>query len=334
MHWHSEFEINFVREGFAEFNCGDEKFVSSAGDIIVIQPNVMHSVYPCPDAHQVYDTLVFSHEIFGRSETDRYINECIKPLMNGSMRIPMHITAAHHYYHELEMMMENIFACAKGDAPQLDMLMRSELLRFFWLLETESEVDADFHEPSEVIRPALEYISIHFPGEHHDTPACGGGASERKLLYEPVSEICGIQRHRIHFPLPHQPGVQASDQHKRERPGNCFRLRIPEYLQLQPAVPQSRRMFTHGVPPEDEKCRIKSTVSKKAYHIHWYAFCMVYCVESLLQSVTLPEKSAYSTDRYQSPPAPQMLSAILPLLLGVSRISLLPFFSRICTNPA
>ena len=44
MHWHSEFEINFVREGFAEFNCGDEKFVSSAGDIIVIQPNVMHSV--------------------------------------------------------------------------------------------------------------------------------------------------------------------------------------------------------------------------------------------------------------------------------------------------
>ena len=162
MHWHSEFEINFVREGFAEFNCGDEKFVSSAGDIIVIQPNVMHSVYPCPDAHQVYDTLVFSHEIFGRSETDRYINECIKPLMNGSMRIPMHITAAHHYYHELEMMMENIFACAKGDAPQLDMLMRSELLRFFWLLETESEVDADFHEPSEVIRPALEYISIHF----------------------------------------------------------------------------------------------------------------------------------------------------------------------------
>lgn len=94
MHWHSEFEINFVREGFAEFNCGDEKFVSSAGDIIVIQPNVMHSVYPCPDAHQVYDTLVFSHEIFGRSETDRYINECIKPLMNGSMRIPMHITGS------------------------------------------------------------------------------------------------------------------------------------------------------------------------------------------------------------------------------------------------
>ena len=45
MHWHSEFEINFVREGFAEFNCGDEKFVSSAGDIIVIQPSGMRDCF-------------------------------------------------------------------------------------------------------------------------------------------------------------------------------------------------------------------------------------------------------------------------------------------------
>ena len=31
MHWHSEFEINFVREGFAEFNCGDEKCLFGRG---------------------------------------------------------------------------------------------------------------------------------------------------------------------------------------------------------------------------------------------------------------------------------------------------------------
>lgn len=56
MHWHSEFEINFIREGSAEFICGDEKFTS-----------------------------------------------------------------------------------AKSDTPQLDMLMRSELIKLFWLLETEAK---------------------------------------------------------------------------------------------------------------------------------------------------------------------------------------------------
>ena len=161
MHWHSEFEINFIREGAAEFICGEEKFTSAAGDIIVTQPNVMHSIYPCVGVRQVYDTLVFSPEVFGGSDSDRFINECIKPLVNGSMRVQVHLTASHPYYLELEKIIENIFACAKGDTPQLDMLMRSELLRFFWILETEAELDPDFCESGETIRPALEYIAAH-----------------------------------------------------------------------------------------------------------------------------------------------------------------------------
>ncbi|MGN0621805.1 MAG: AraC family transcriptional regulator [Porcipelethomonas sp.] len=162
MHWHSEFEINFIREGTAEFICGEEKFTSAAGDIIITLPNVMHSIYPCAGSRQIYDTLVFSHEIFGGQDSDRFIGECIRPLINGSMRVQIHITPEHHYYSELETVMENIFACAKGNTPQLDMLMRSELLRFFWLLETEAETDEDLCESGEMIRPALEYISAHF----------------------------------------------------------------------------------------------------------------------------------------------------------------------------
>lgn len=162
MHWHSEFEINYVREGSAEFICGEEKFTSSKGDIIITQPNVMHSIYPCADTSQVYDTLVFSKDIFGSSERDRYVSQCIRPLENGSMRIPMHITPAHHYYSELEMITENIFSCAKGDSPQLDMLMRSELIKLFWLLETEAETDTELCRSDMIIRPALEYIAEHY----------------------------------------------------------------------------------------------------------------------------------------------------------------------------
>lgn len=162
MHWHSEFEINYVWEGVSEFTCGEEKFISSAGDVILVQPNVMHSVYPCEGKNQVYDTLVFSAEIFGGTESDRYIQECIKPLISGSMRLKTHITPAHPYYGVLKTSIENVFSCAKGDTPALDMLMRSELFRFFWILELEAEIDPDFSEPGEVIRPALEYIATHY----------------------------------------------------------------------------------------------------------------------------------------------------------------------------
>ncbi|MGN0636984.1 MAG: helix-turn-helix domain-containing protein [Huintestinicola sp.] len=162
MHWHSEFEINFIREGSAEFICGEEKFTSACGDIIITQPNVLHSIYPCANARQVYDTLVFSHEIFGGTDSDRYICECIRPLINGSMRVPTHITPKHHYYRELAMAAENIFSCAKGDAPRLDMLMRSEIIKLFWLLESEAETVSLSCSSDSMIRPALEYIGEHF----------------------------------------------------------------------------------------------------------------------------------------------------------------------------
>lgn len=160
MHWHSEFELNYIREGSAEFICGEEKFNSSKGDIVITQPNILHSIYPHENTRQVYDTLVFSSELFGGSEQDRYFSECIRPLINGSMRLPVRITSGHHYYAELSLLAENIFSCARGDYPQLDMLLRSEIMRFFWLIETEAKA-ADVHTDS-VIRPALEYIAEHY----------------------------------------------------------------------------------------------------------------------------------------------------------------------------
>ena len=162
MHWHSEFELSFVREGSAQFICGEEKFTSQAGDIIITLPNVLHSIYPCPHITQVYDTIVFSSDIFGSSDSDRYVTECIKPLINGSMRIQTHITPEHHYYSELEKITGNIFSCAVGDTPSLDMLLRSELIRLFWLLETEAESDPDYSESGSIIRPALEYIAKNY----------------------------------------------------------------------------------------------------------------------------------------------------------------------------
>lgn len=160
MHWHSEFELSYIREGSAECICGDEKFTSEKGDIIITQPNVMHSIYPRENERQVYDTLVFSSEIFGASERDRYFCECIRPIISGSMRLTAHVTPSHHYYAELSCAAENVFSCAMGNTPQLDMLMRSEILRLFWLLETEAEPAAP--NTDSVIRPALEYIAEHF----------------------------------------------------------------------------------------------------------------------------------------------------------------------------
>lgn len=162
MHWHDEFEINYIIDGCADFICGDERFVSRSGDIIVTQPGVIHSIYPHENSKQTYVTLVFSAELFGTNETDRFYQNCVLPLINGTLRVKSHITPDHCYYSELHKIIQNAFSCAKGDTARLDMLMRSELLRFFWLLETDAESGAAHVFENSSVKNALSYIHEHF----------------------------------------------------------------------------------------------------------------------------------------------------------------------------
>lgn len=165
LHWHSEFEINFIISGCAEFICGDKKFISSEGDIIFVPPNMLHAVYPHEDHRQRYDTVVFSPEMLGLSENDRCAAECLRPVANGRAEINTRITREHIYYSELKTTVQNIFSCARGNTPQLDMLMKSELLRLFWLLGESGDIfyAADNTvSRSEMIRPAIEYMNENF----------------------------------------------------------------------------------------------------------------------------------------------------------------------------
>lgn len=165
LHWHSEFEINLINYGCAEFICGDSKFVSSEGDIIILPPNMLHAIYPHNNFKQLYDTIVFSTEMLGISGNDRCAAECIKPLVSSAAKINVRITREHIYYDELKIAAENIFSCANGNTPHLDMLMKSELLRFFWLLMESGDICRTYEKKvskSEIICPAIEYINENF----------------------------------------------------------------------------------------------------------------------------------------------------------------------------
>lgn len=87
MHWHSEFELNYILEGSAEFLCGQERFFSQKGDIILTLPNVLHAIYPRETTRQVYDTLVFRPELFGISPAERSYQSCIQPLLDRKAHV-------------------------------------------------------------------------------------------------------------------------------------------------------------------------------------------------------------------------------------------------------
>ena len=165
MHWHSEFEINCILYGKGEFICGDHKFITSEGDILLLPPNMLHAAYPYENNDLVYDALVFHPVMLGANSNDRCTTECIRPVMNGTIKINLPIRSTLNNYSELKSTVERIFSYAHGNRSQLDLLLKSELLRLFWLIENDEKnicrTDADISY-SEIVRPALEFMMKNF----------------------------------------------------------------------------------------------------------------------------------------------------------------------------
>ena len=165
MHWHSEFEINCILRGKGEFFCGDDKIIAGEGDLLILPPNMLHAAYPYQNCDLVYEAFVFNPVMLGISSNDRCTTECIRPIINGNIRINPHLHSNTKNYPHLKASVDQIFACAHGNLPQLDLLLKSELMKLFWLLENDEEImyrKDDGISYSEIIRPALEFMMRNY----------------------------------------------------------------------------------------------------------------------------------------------------------------------------
>lgn len=163
LHWHDEFEINYILHGQGEFIFGEERFKAKDGDIVIATPGLLHAIFNCEKTEVRYETIVFKSDMLGTESQDRSSSTYIHPIVNGTYGISPHITPDTPYYEELHSCVITIVDCAKSNKPMTDLLMKSALLRLFYLLWDSGCVTARDNKSKlgEVLRPVLKYIKEH-----------------------------------------------------------------------------------------------------------------------------------------------------------------------------
>lgn len=165
MHWHGEFELNYILNGKGEFICGNKKFTAGKGDLLILPPNMLHAAYPYRNGSLVYHALVFHPNMLGVNSNDRCTTECIRPIMNNRFEINNPIRPDSDSYPQLRASVEQIFSCVISGEPRQDLLLKSELLRLFWLLEKDDTLICKMQQKTDcgdIIRPALCYMAENF----------------------------------------------------------------------------------------------------------------------------------------------------------------------------
>lgn len=198
IHCHKEFEINHILSGEGEFTVGDQKFAARAGDVVVIQPNVLHAVSRTGGGALRYDTLTFSETLLLSGSADRCSLEYILPLSEHSLLLAPLLTK-NDVGEKTVGYITQIFVAAKQNTALSDLMLKSALCGFFAVLLTQSSPALTIPrraDRSELIRPAVEYMSSRFSEKitiDELAAACHLSASYFMKVFRQYSGMSAVQ---------------------------------------------------------------------------------------------------------------------------------------------
>ncbi len=170
LHWHNEFEINFIRDGVAYCRIGTQTYELHKGDIIIKVPGILHDTHIQDGGFVYYDTLIFRAELLGIGEYERSYIEIFGRLINQKDAVQNPIRPTDIDYDRISSLLDDAITAAKQDSPLSDLLLKSRLTELFYELvkggyivknEFSAKLDADM----EILQPVLKYIADNYTSD-------------------------------------------------------------------------------------------------------------------------------------------------------------------------
>ena len=178
-HWHDEAEFTLVKEGSAEYQINLEDYAITAGDLVFIQPRILHTIAlnSTEQIQQKYfqmeqyqqkpfqsETYVFHLNYLGANATDICATRYLLPLMNEEYTLPCHISPDHPVYASLNAIFSQINGLYEETPPGYELAIKSCLLQAIFLLLPYgvSGKNQDTDSASEKLKTVLDYIHLHY----------------------------------------------------------------------------------------------------------------------------------------------------------------------------
>ena len=178
-HWHDEAEFTLVKEGSAEYQINLEDYAITAGDLVFIQPRILHTIAlnSTEQIQQKYfqmeqyqqkpfqsETYVFHLNYLGANATDICATRYLLPLINEEYTLPCHISPDHPAYASLKAVFSQISGLYEETPPGYELAIKSCLLQAIFLLLPYgvSGKNQDTDSASEKLKTVLDYIHLHY----------------------------------------------------------------------------------------------------------------------------------------------------------------------------
>lgn len=199
LHWHSEYEIDYVLEGTGQFVNGNEHFTARKGDIIITLPNMLHSAYLYDEGSMQYIAFVFSDRLLGFNDNDRSYSDCLGQISSGDAVPTLFYSSESSNYNKLVSALNIILEAASKNTARDDIRLKGALLDFFYYITEESNISEDdigSRRQSDLIRPALTYMNKNYDKDisiDYLASLCSVSSSHFMNTFKSVAGISAIE---------------------------------------------------------------------------------------------------------------------------------------------
>lgn len=167
MHWHNEMEIVYVQEGEFEECIDLEKYNVKKGDIILVNPCVLHSFRQIENKRTIFKSIIFNMSMLTSNTTDSSSIKYFTPFLDNLYISPIVISSDAPHYDELVAVIKNLIDFYSKKSEFFEIKLKSELYNLFYILFSHF-FELELHEASikdnttRNIKTILDYISENY----------------------------------------------------------------------------------------------------------------------------------------------------------------------------
>lgn len=170
LHWHEELEFARIMEGCARYQIGQQDFTVQEGDLLLIQPHMLHSAAQIDRTYMRSETFVFHMNFLAGSAADACSFKYFTPLAKGTLFLPNRLSCSHPHYEAVDKVFKQIYDCYEKQDYGYELALKTYFFDLFRLLfqnglvASPERTDSSFSH-SEKLKKILQYIQLHFAEE-------------------------------------------------------------------------------------------------------------------------------------------------------------------------
>ena len=134
LHWHNDMELIVIKHGSAKVTLNLTPHQLSAGDILVVLPENLHSIDCAIGDRLEYENIIFHPQILLSKQTDTCSTDYFSPLMDGTLTVPVLYQPGDPYYGEISACVDANDEISKTNPPAYQLFIKSQLFMLFYIL--------------------------------------------------------------------------------------------------------------------------------------------------------------------------------------------------------